>query len=205
LTRQGEGFVLVRSPYRKSIRRISRALEMAVLAATLAALAYGAAGCRKKTPAPSKSEGALFKAIARAQAQADEVFNGRDTMKITRGRWSTPVGTAQYEAYHAGDVYRFIEERDDRGEYGSSDNRYYYDDRGLLFYYEDRGEEKEPRGSLPPMSRLIQRSLMFSDSGRAVWGRRLVDGAAGPVPDSQVVAIRERANGVLAHAKGMTP
>ena len=118
---------------------------------------------------------------------------------------STPGSAAGYEAYRTGEVFRFIEERDDRGEYGSSGNRYYYDESGILFYYEDRGEETEPRGSLPPMSRLIQRTLMFGDSGKAVWGRRLVDGAAGQVPDSQIVAIRERANGVLAHAKGMTP
>lgn len=171
----------------------------------MAAVACGSGGCRKKPPPPAKADETLFQDIARAQIRADQVFNGRDTMRIFRGKWTTPGSAAGYEAYRAGDVFRFIEERDDRGEYGSSDNRYYYDERGILFFYEDRGEEKEPRGSLPPMSRLIQRALMFGDSGQAVWGRRLVDGAAGVVPDSQIVAIRDRANGLLAHVRGMAP
>jgi hypothetical protein len=76
---------------------------------------------------------------------------------------------------------------------------------GTFFFYEDRGEEKEPRGALPTMSRLIQRSLIFDPQGRAVWGRRLVDGVAGAVPDSQAVAIRERAGVLLAAAAGMSP
>lgn len=176
-----------------------------MLAITLVALAYGAAGCRKKPAPPARADEAIFQDIARAQVRADELFNGRDTMKIARGKWSTPGSVAGYEAYRAGEVFRFIEERDDRGEYGSSDNRYYYDESGILFFYEDRGEEKEPRGSLPPMSRLIQRTLMFGDSGQALWGRRLVDGAAGQVPDSQIVAIRGRASGLLGHLKGMAP
>jgi len=176
------------------------------LAAALVATMSGSAGCRKKPPPPGKAaQDALFKDITRAQVRADEVFNGRDSMKIVRGKWSAPGSEARYEAYRSGEVFRFIEERDDRGEYGSSDNRYYYDERGIIFFYEDRGEEKEPRGSLPPMSRLVQRTLLFGDSGNAVWGRRLVDGAAGQVPDSQVAAIRNRASGLLAHLKGMTP
>lgn len=171
----------------------------------VAVLSAGAGGCGKKAAPPSKVNQALFQVIAQAQARADEVFGGRDTMKVTRGTWTTPGATAAYEAYRAGDVIRFIEEREDRGDFGSSDNRYYFDEGGLLFFYEDRGEEKEPRGTLPPMSRLIQRTLMFDSSGKAVWGRSLVDGAAGEVPDSQVVVIRERARGVLAQAKGMVP
>ncbi|MEK7348719.1 MAG: hypothetical protein AABZ94_07580 [Candidatus Eisenbacteria bacterium] len=198
--------MLVRDPFRKkSLRAVSRVIRMAAVAAVLAAVACGAGGCRKKSAPPSKVDETLFKDIAKAQVRADEVFNGRDTMKIARGKWTTPGSAAGYEAYRAGEVFRFIEEREDRGEYGSSDNRYYYDETGTIFFYEDRGEEKEPRGSLPPMSRLVQRTLMFGDSGQAVWGRRLVDGAAGVVPDSQIVAIRGRANGLLAHAKGMMP
>lgn len=205
--------MLVRSPLqRESVRPIVRAIRvavmaavLAVMAAVLAAVACGAGGCSKKPAPPSKVDKTLFKNIARAQARADEVFNGRDTMKIARGKWTTPGSAAGYEAYRAGEVFRFIEEREDRGEFGSSDNRYYYDETGIIFFYEDRGEEKEPRGSLPPMSRLVQRTLMFGDSGQAVWGRRLVDGASGQVPDSQIVAIRGRATGLLAHLKGMMP
>ena len=180
-------------------------VSAAVLGMTLLAVACGAAGCKKKPAPPARTDEAIFQEIARAQVRADEVFNGRDTMKIARGKWSTPGSVSGYEAYRAGEVFRFIEEREDRGEYGSSDNRYYYDETGILFFYEDRGEEKEPRGSLPPMSRLIQRTLMFGDSGLAVWGRRLVDGASGQVPDSQIVAIRDRASGLVGHLKGMAP
>ncbi|MEK7317343.1 MAG: hypothetical protein AAB011_14270 [Candidatus Eisenbacteria bacterium] len=186
-------------------RATRRLVCAAVLGMTLVAVACGAAGCKKKPAPPARTDEAIFRDIARAQVRADEVFNGRDTMKLARGKWSTPGSLAGYEAYRAGEVFRFIEEREDRGEYGSSDNRYYYDETGIIFFYEDRGEEKEPRGSLPPMSRLIQRTLMFGDSGQAVWGRRLVDGAAGQVPDSQIVAIRRRASGLLAHLKGMAP
>jgi hypothetical protein len=174
-------------------------------AVVITAFLFGAGGCRKKPVPKPQANDALFQEIARAQSRADDIFNGRDSMKAGRGKWVTPGSKADYDWYRAGDVVRFIEERDDRGDYGSSDNRYYYDPAERIFFYEDRGEEKEPRGSLPPMSRLIQRTLMFGDSGQTLWGRRLVDGAAGPVPDSQIVAIRERARGVLAHAKGMMP
>lgn len=177
----------------------------AVAAVVGAMLAGGAAGCGKKKAPTSRVDQALFQAIAQTQVRADEVFNGRDTMKVVRGKWTTPGTTAGYEAFRAGNVFRFIEEREERGDYGSSDNRYYFDEAGILFFYEDRGEEKEPRGSLPPMSRLVQRTLMFDPSGKATWGRRLVDGVAGQVPDSQVVVIRERSRGVLAHAQGMIP
>lgn len=184
---------------------VARAARTVFGVAAIAVLLAAAGGCKKK-PAPTpQANKALFDSIARAQSRADDIFNGRDTMKVGRGKWMTPGSSAAYVSYRAGDVIRFIEEQDDRGEYGSSDNRYYFDPNERLFFYEDRGEEKEPRGSLPPMSRLIQRTLMFSDSGKATWGRRLVDGLAGPVPDSQVVAIQARARGVLAHAKGMVP
>jgi len=189
----------------RGFRAGSMALTWVAAAAFAAALATGTAGCGKKRAPPSKVDQALFQVIAQAQVRADEVFNGRDTMKVVRGKWTTPGATAGYEAHRAGDVFRFIEEREDRGDHGMSDNRYYFDDGGVLFFYEDRGEEKEPRGGLPPMSRLVQRTLMFDPGGQAVWGRRLVDGVAGEVPDSQVVAIRDRARGVLAHAKGMVP
>ncbi len=198
--------MLAGNPGFKSITGATRrAARAAVMAITVVAVACSAAGCRKKPAPPVRTDEAIFQDIARAQVRADEVFNGRDTMKIARGKWSTPGSVSGYEAYRAGEVFRFIEEREDRGDYGSSDNRYYYGETGILFFYEDRGEEKEPRGSLPPMSRLIQRTLMFGDSGQAVWGRRLVDGASGQVPDSQIVAIRDRANGLLAHLKGMAP
>jgi hypothetical protein len=173
--------------------------------ALLAAMAALLAGCGKK-PAPShEAEKALFTDIARTQVRADSVFHMRDTLRVTRGKWTTPVGEATYEAYRDGEVYRFIEERLDRGDFGSSDNRYYYDPTGALFYYEDRGEEKEPRGALPPMSRLVQRTLTVDPEGRATWGRRLVDGVAGTVPDSQVVAILDRSRAIAAKVRGMTP
>jgi len=171
----------------------------------LAALAGSVGGCGKK-PAPSpKANQALFRDIAKTQIRADSVFNMRDTLKVVRGKWSTPGESASYEAYRDGEVFRFIEEREDRGDFGSSDNRYYFDPTGLFFFYEDRGEEKEPRGSLPPMSRLVQRSLIVNPEGRATWGRRLVDGVSGTVPDSQVAVILERSRGVVASAKGMAP
>lgn len=200
------GFVIARNAAHGAAgRRLGRAVGswFAVIAA--AALAAGAGGCKKKETPPPASNDALFQDIAAAQLRADEIFNGRDSMKIGRGKWNTPGSRAAYQAYRSSDTIRFIEEQDDRGEFGSSDNRYYFDSYERLFFYEDRGEEKEPRGSLPPMSRLIQRTLLFGDSGQAVWGRRLVDGAAGPVPDSQIVAIRDRARGLVAHAKGMVP
>ena len=185
--------------------RMGRLASAGFAAVAVTALLFGASGCKKKAAPPPQANEALFQEIAKAQSRADDVFNGRDSMKIGRGKWTTPGSTASYDAYRAGDVVRFIEEREDRGDFGSSDNRYYYGPNETIFFYEDRGEEKEPRGSLPPMSRLIQRTLMFSDSGTAIWGRRLVDGTAGAVPDSQIAAIVERGRGVLAHAKGMVP
>ena len=185
--------------------RMGRLANAGFAAVAVTALLLGASGCKKKAAPPPQANEALFQEIAKAQSRADDVFNGRDSMKIGRGKWTTPGSNASYDAYRAGDVVRFIEEREDRGDFGSSDNRYYYGPNETIFFYEDRGEEKEPRGSLPPMSRLIQRTLMFSDSGTAMWGRRLVDGTAGAVPDSQIAAIVERGRGVLAHAKGMVP
>jgi hypothetical protein len=55
------------------------------------------------------------------------------------------------------------------------------------------------------MSRLVQRTAIFDSTGALVWGRRLVDGAAQSLPDSQAVAIRERASTLLAQAAAMNP
>ena len=191
-----------------SISRRSRArgaLRVVVLAVALTALAAGSTGCGKKAPVKSKADEQLFRNIALTQLAADSVFNMRDTLKVDRGTWKTPESTSGYEAFRDGAIYRFIEEREDRGDRGQSDNRYYYDPNGVLFFYEDRGEEKEPRGSLPPMSRLVQRTLIFAPDGRPTWGRRLVDGVAGALPDSQSAFVAERSRGLLAHLKGMTP
>jgi hypothetical protein len=182
-----------------------RPLRVLALFAFAAALAGLPAGCRKKPPSHAKADEALFRNIALVQIRADSVFNMRDTLKLERGHWNTPGSAAAYEAYRDSAVYRFIEERQDFGEYGSTDNRYYFDPNGAIFFYEDRGEEKEPRGSLPPMSRLVQRSLIFAPDGRATWGRRLVDGAAGAMPDSQVALVLNRSRSLVAHLKGMTP
>ena len=193
------------TPRNSSRRRALVALRLLVAAAALVPLLGGSLGCQKKPPVKSKADEKLFRDIALVQIAADSVFNMRDTLKVDRGTWKTPGSTAGYEAYRDGPIYRFIEERDDRGEWGESDNRYYYDANGALFFYEDRGEEKEPRGSLPPMSRLVQRSAIFAPDGRPTWGRRLVDGVAGALPDSQSALVLERSRGLLAHLKGMTP
>ncbi|HET9951809.1 MAG TPA: hypothetical protein VFS09_08455 [Candidatus Eisenbacteria bacterium] len=185
--------------------RAGVSLRLLALLAAVAALACGSAGCGKKPPPKSEADERLFKDITATQLVADSVFSMRDTLKVDRGTWKTPDGSAAYEAYREGAIYRFIEEREDRGDRGGSANRYYYDPNGALFFYEDRGEEKEPRGSLPPMSRLVQRTLIFAPDGRPTWGRRLVDGVAGAVPDSQSAVIAERSRGILAHLKGMTP
>jgi hypothetical protein len=197
--------VIAASPRSSRPSRALVALRLLVLLAAVAALTCGSVGCRKKPPVKSIADEKLFRNIALTQIAADSVFNMRDTLKVERGTWKSPESTAGYEAYRDSAVYRFIEEREDRGDRGASDNRYYYDPNGALFFYEDRGEEKEPRGSLPPMSRLVQRTLIFAPDGRPTWGRRLVDGAAAVVPDSQSAAIAERSRGLLAHLKGMTP
>lgn len=181
------------------MRRAAFALLLAV------ALAVGAAGCKKKPATSAKEDEALFRNIALTQQRADSVFNMRDTLKVDRGHWNEPGSTTQYEAYRDRDIYRFIEERRDFGDHGSTDNRYYYDPAGTLFYYEDRGEEKEPRGAMPPMSRLVQRSLIFAPDGRSTWGRVLVDGVARVAPDSQSVLIADRSRALVAKVKGMVP
>ena len=194
--------IVLNGRHRSLRSTVAGAARTAAIAVSLVA---ALAGCGKKPAPASKADEALFHNIARVQARADSVFSMRDTLKVVRGKWSGPGSAATYEAYRDGEIYRFIEEKDDRGEFGSSDNRYYYDPSGLLFYYEDRGEEKEPRGALPPMSRLVQRTLIVNPQGRATWGRRLVDGVPNVVPDSQVTAILDRSRGVLASAKGMVP
>jgi len=164
------------------------------------------AGCGKKKESPAPPDNtALFQMIADAQLKADRVFAARDTMKSMRGRWAEPGVTSVFVARRSGDRIRFLEEEEDRGEYGSSDNRYYFDDAGVFFFYEDRGEEREPRGSLPPLSRLVQRTAIFDSSGALTWGRRLVDGAASSLPDSQAGTIRARAAALLARASDMNP
>jgi hypothetical protein len=198
--------LVIAAPVRGSgSSRSLAALRLAGLLAALVLLAGISAGCRTKPPASSNANEKLFRGIALTQLQADSVFNMRDTLKLVRGTWRSPASTAGFEAYRDSATYRFIEEREDRGELGESDNRYYFDSNGALFYYEDRGEEKEPRGALPPMSRLVQRTLIFAPDGRPTWGRRLVDGVAGVVPDSESVAIAERSRGLLAHVRGLIP
>ena len=172
----------------------------------LLTIATAIAGCGKKKDAETPPDNtAIFQRIAAVQARADQIFAARDTMKSIRGRWSEPGVASTYVARRSAGRIRFLEEAEDRGEYGSSDNRYYCDESGVFFFYEDRGEEREPRGTLPPMSRLVQRTAIFDSSGALAWGRRLVDGAASTLPDSQAVTIRERAAVLLAHAAAMSP
>ena len=182
-----------------------RGAVVSTIVVVAAAMALAGAGCKKKPAISHKAEEALFKDIAVTQLRADSVFDMRDTLKLVRGHWSTPGSTSAYEAYHDSANYRFIEERQDLGEFGSSDNRYYYDPAGAIFFYEDRGEEREPRGSLPPMSRLVQRTMIFAPDGRFTWGRRIVDGVTASVPDSEAMTVAERSRGLVAKVKGMTP
>ncbi|HSQ59562.1 MAG TPA: hypothetical protein VLT84_03885 [Acidobacteriota bacterium] len=174
------------------------------LAVTLLASLFLAACGKKEKPAP-KADTALFRRIAVAQGMADVIFATRDTMRSVRGKWTEPGSSSQFEARRSGGVVRYLEEAEDRGEFGASDNRYYFDETGTFFFYEDRGEEREPRGSLPPMSRLVQRSALYDSTGALVWGRRLVDGVASMLPDSQGTAIRVRASTLLARAAEMNP
>lgn len=178
---------------------------IAAIVTLLMLVALGAAGCKKKPATDAKANKALFKDIAVTQIRADSVFDMRDTLRVDRGHWNTPGSTSSYEAYRDGPVYRFIEERQDRGEFGSTDNRYYFDAAGAFFFYEDRGEEREPRGSLPPMSRLIQRTMIFEPDGKFTWGRRIVDGVTATVADSEASVVLDRSRGLVARVKGMTP
>jgi hypothetical protein len=55
------------------------------------------------------------------------------------------------------------------------------------------------------MSRLVQRSAVYDSTGELRWGRRLVDGVALALPDSEGIAIRERCVALLARSMAMTP
>jgi hypothetical protein len=123
-----------------------RAAADAPVPAATAAAASGALGsAAAAATAPAAERAALIRASA---AQWPKV----------EGRWTRGDSDSRYVAYFDGGELRYLEESLSMGDYGSRQNRYFYEG-GALFYYAGEKSSDVPGstgpGGLPPVVPVI--------------------------------------------------
>jgi hypothetical protein len=130
----------------------------AVAPARGAAVADGAAAdpAAPATTAAASAEGAGPAAAPSAPGaeRADVIRASAAQWPKVEGRWTRGDADSRYVAYFDGGELRYLEENMSMGDYGSRQNRYYYEG-GALFYYAGEKSSDVPGstgpGGLPPV------------------------------------------------------
>jgi hypothetical protein len=119
--------------------------EGAPAAATTSAAAPGATAAAASTGADTS---------APAADRADSIRASAAQWPKVEGRWTRGDTDSRYVAYFDGGELRYLEENMSMGDYGSRQNRYFYED-GALFYYVGEKSSDVPGstgpGGLPPV------------------------------------------------------
>jgi hypothetical protein len=120
--------------------------------------AGGASGAAAPTTPSAASAaggaGAAAAASAPASERADVIRTSAAQWPKVEGRWTRGDSDSRYVAYFDGGELRYLEENLSMGDYGSRQNRYFYEG-GALFYYAGEKSSDVPGstgpGGLPPV------------------------------------------------------
>lgn len=124
-------------------------------AATAGKDAAAAAATSASAPdAPDAAASSTGDASAPAADRADSIRASAAQWPKVEGRWTRGDTDSRYVAYFDGGELRYLEENMSMGDYGSRQNRYFYED-GALFYYVGEKSSDVPGstgpGGLPPV------------------------------------------------------
>lgn len=96
-----------------------------------------------------------------------------------------------YSAYFDGEDLRLIREHQDSGDFGHSDNDYYFADGALTYYVQGQiARVLNPDG--PPTSDAIVLRLYFEPSGRLTHAEKTLNGAPVPLEGYEELSVRRR-------------
>jgi hypothetical protein len=107
------------------------------------------------------------------------------------GRGQAGDLTYSYTAYFEGDSLRLIRERQDSGDYGHSDNDYYFTDGALSYYVQGQISRVVNPGG-PPTSSAIVIRLYFDSEERLVHAERTLNAVPVPLEGYEELSVRRR-------------
>lgn len=154
------------------------------------------------TPVPGEPTGepvdtlALQRRARALQADLESRLSGLDS---TRGRGTAGDLDYSYIAYFEGEDLVLIREHQDSGDYGISDNEYYYADSSLVYYVQGQVSRTLNPGS-PPSSDAIVVRLYFDPESRLAHAEKTVNGMPVELEGFEELAVRRRSETLRAAA-----
>ena len=140
-----------------------------------------------RTGAPVDTIG-LMRSARELEARLEASLAGFDSVT---GRGQAGDLDFRYTAYFEGDSLRLIRERQDSGDYGHSNNDYYFTDGSLSYYVQGQiSRVVNPTG--PPTSSAIVIRLYFDDQERLVHAERTLNARAVPLEGYEELSVRRR-------------
>ena len=122
------------------------------------------------------------------EAEVEARLSGYDTIQ---GRGKSGDLVYAYSAYFDGEDLRLIREHQDSGDYGHSDNDYYFVDGALTYYVQ--GEISRVLNSMgPPTSDAVVLRLYFDTENRLEHAEKTLNGAPVPLEGYEELSVRRR-------------
>jgi hypothetical protein len=122
------------------------------------------------------------------EADIEAGLSGYDSI---RGRGKSGDLSYGFSAYFDGENLRLIREHQDSGDYGHSDNDYYFVDGALTYYVQGQiSRTLNPDG--PPTSDAIVVRLYFDPEGRLDHAEKTLNGAPVPLEGYEELSVRRR-------------
>jgi uncharacterized lipoprotein YbaY len=124
--------------------------------------------------------------------RASEVDRRLAAYRRVDGVWRAGSASSRFEAHYLDGVLARVDERMTLGDYGSSDQRYYYRD-GALSHYRSEGTRRSLGSGGKTVTQTVSLTLSLDSAGRVLAVRKLVDGKAVRVPEKDVAAAQSQA------------
>ncbi len=114
--------------------------------------------------------------------EAERLRERLDDLREVEGEWGRGDASSTFTAYFDEDELRYLREEVSLGEYGSSQNEYFFRD-GRLFLYQEEGERAVP-GRESPRAAAVTVRISYGSEGEVFEARKTVNGEpAPPRPD----------------------
>ena len=180
----------------------ARPLAAAILIGALAAAGCGGGEAGRPLERPGGEEAQVRvgpagqpvdTTLIRRQAQQLEadIEDRLDGYGAVEGRGKAGDRTFTYTAYFDGDDLLLIREHQDSGDYGHSDNDYYYDDGKLTYFVQGQISRVLNAGGPPTFNAIVVR-LYFGPDDRMVHAVRTLGGMPVPLEGYEELSVRRR-------------